>query len=125
MTNTETKLPVWFWVIAALALVWNALGVMAYLNDNGSSDGAPAWEIGAFAIAVFGGVLGSILLLLRKNIATAVFALSLLGVLVQQYYFYAVADIQGGVGLMSMLIVGGAVFLLWFSRFCANKAWLG
>jgi len=125
MTNVETKLPVWFWVVAVLALVWNALGVMAYLSDNGSGAGTPAWAVSAFAVAVFGGVLASILLLLRKNIATAVFALSLLGVLVQQYYFYAVAEMEGGVPPMSVLIVVGAVFLLWFSRFCGNKGWLG
>lgn len=42
----------------------------------------PAWAMAGFALAVFGGALGCVLLLLRKAIASYVFAASLLGVII-------------------------------------------
>ena len=69
-----------FWVIGAVALIWNVLGSINYIvqmNADSLSayreleraiiEGRPAWATGAFAIAVFGGALGSVLLLLRKS----------------------------------------------------------
>ena len=40
----------------------------------------PAWATGAFAIAVWGGALGCLLLLLRKAVALYIFAASALGI---------------------------------------------
>ena len=40
----------------------------------------PGWVTAAFLVAVFGGVLGCILMLLRRNIARPALFLSLLGV---------------------------------------------
>lgn len=42
----------------------------------------PAWATGAFAIAVFGGALYCVLLLLRKSTAYYLFIASLLGVII-------------------------------------------
>jgi hypothetical protein len=66
-----------FWAIGAVALVWNLMGVMNYLAQMNADvlaampeshraiiEGRPAWATGGFAIAVFGGALGCILLLL-------------------------------------------------------------
>lgn len=39
----------------------------------------PLWMTTSFAIGVFGGLIGSVLLLMRKKIATPVFAVSLIG----------------------------------------------
>ena len=59
-----------FWIIAAIALVWNLMGVAAYLMQMTMSDEAiaalpeaqralhestPAWATGAYALAVPGG----------------------------------------------------------------------
>ena len=78
-----TKPPVWFWIVSIVALIWNGLGVMAYLARAYATDEMiaalppeqqaeflaehPAWYTAAFAIAVFAGVLGCLALLLRKN----------------------------------------------------------
>jgi hypothetical protein len=45
-------------------------------------NGRPTWATVSFAIAVFGGVLGCLLLLIRKSAALYVFIASLLGVIV-------------------------------------------
>ena len=77
-----------FWIIAVIALIWNLMGVMAYLGqaymtdeakallteaEKALYDNVPIWVTAAFAIAVFGGVLASIALLMRKQIAKLYF----------------------------------------------------
>ena len=46
----------------------------------------PAWVTAAFALAVFGGALGSLLLLFRKKFAEGVLVVSFLAVLAQMTY---------------------------------------
>src|SRR5216684_7057035 len=85
-----------FWAIGAVTLVWNVIGVINFfmqMNADALASfpeshraivvGRPAWATGAFAIAVFGGALGCLLLLLRKPAAYYSFIASLLGVIVQ------------------------------------------
>ncbi|MFT4629882.1 MAG: hypothetical protein ACI9WC_001880 [Arenicella sp.] len=33
MPDQDIELPVWFWAIGVLALLWNAVGMMAFLAD--------------------------------------------------------------------------------------------
>ncbi|MBN2868591.1 MAG: hypothetical protein JXK08_07965, partial [Flavobacteriaceae bacterium] len=33
MTTTAQKPPIWFWIVSVIALLWNAMGVMAYLGQ--------------------------------------------------------------------------------------------
>ena len=87
MTNSVSKPPMWFWIVSALALLWNLAGVMAYLGQAYMSienlekmsqaerllyESQPAWVTGAFAVAVWGGALGCIALLLKKKWAKPV-----------------------------------------------------
>jgi len=85
-----------FWAIGAVALIWNVMGVINFFVQMNADalasfpeshraivEGRPAWATGAFAIAVFGGALGCLLLLLRKSAAYYLFIASLLGVIVQ------------------------------------------
>ena len=66
------RAPAWLRIVAALAVVWNCVGVYAYLATVGVVKGGegmtmaqmPAWVTGAFAISVFGGLLGSLGLVL-------------------------------------------------------------
>ena len=94
MTDISTnKPPIWFWVIAVVALVWNLMGVMAYIGQAYMTEAElnalpeveqalyanyPAWATAAFAIAVFGGAIASIALLLRKKLAKTLFLISLI-----------------------------------------------
>ena len=72
-----------FWVISSIALVWNLMGVFNYLDQVFMTDKVletlpkeqqilyqdiSAWVTAAFAIAVFSGTLGSLLLLLKKKL---------------------------------------------------------
>ncbi|MGB5723645.1 MAG: hypothetical protein WBM39_04460, partial [Parasphingorhabdus sp.] len=79
----KTKAPIWFWVASAVALVWNALGVFAYIQQVLMSAeqfaslpqqqqdllaSQPTWVTAAFAVAVFAGFVAAIVLLMRKRV---------------------------------------------------------
>lgn len=129
------KPSMWFWVIAGLALIWNLMGVGAYVSQSLMSDaqladayGAdqaamiisqPAWYTAVFALAVFGGALGCLGLLLRKSWALWPLLLSLLCVVLQNIYFGLngmFKDVHGGEWGMVILIPVVALFLVWFTR---------
>jgi hypothetical protein len=86
--------PIHLWAVRLLALLWNAFGVFDYLitqNDNAKCpasfapeqrawfEGFPARAAAAWAIGMWGALVGSILLLLHNRPAVTAFALSLAG----------------------------------------------
>lgn len=142
--NVTTKPPAWFWVVSVVALIWNLLGAMAYLAEAFITDemkaampadqlelmeNTPAWATAAFAIAVWGGVLGCIGLLLRKKWARPVLVVSLLGILVQMSYFFFMTNaaeiysvVQGVI--MPVLFILIAVGLVLFAKTAQKKGWI-
>lgn len=140
---SNTKPPVWFWIIAVVALIWNGMGVMQYLGQAYNTESfksqytaeqleiisnTASWAVAAFAIAVFAGVLASILLLLKKKLAYPVFLLSLIGIIVQLYHNLIVVDsvdIYGpAAAIMSGMILCFGILLLLFSKFSIKKGWI-
>ena len=130
-----------FWLLAAVCLLWNLMGVWAYVAQTNTGmiaaladaerlliEQRPAWATGAFAIAVWGGALGCLLLLLRKSVAVYVLIASLLGVIVQMYYNYAIAnsiDVYGPGGtIMSVMILGISAFLIWYAKYSVGRGWI-
>jgi hypothetical protein len=134
--SIENKTPWWFWTVSGVFLLWNLMGIGAYIMDMQSSPeklvknygqatadafmAQPSWVIGAYAVAVFAGALGCLLLLLRKRVALWALAVSLLGVIAQQIYWWGItgfAATQGGsYKVMNAMIVIGAIVLVWFAR---------
>ena len=142
--NSNTKLPALFWTVAIAAVIWNVLGVVAYFMEVTMSEQAmaalpevqqalgaaqPAWVTGAFAIAVFAGLGGSIALALRKGIATAIFVVSLVAVIAQMFYAFAMSNMLSVMGassaVMPSLIIVIAAALVWFSTRSKAKGWTG
>ena len=143
MTNEKSAVPVWFWVVAVLAVVWNAVGVMAYIADvsETAADMAkqpqivqdlyaarPGWAVAGFAVAVFAGLLGSICLLLKRNFAVPLFLASLIALLVQNFWWFGVAKsyqhFEASSQAMPALVFVISVSLWLFSRSRAAKGWL-
>ncbi len=128
-----------FWTIGAVALIWNVLGgINFFVQMNADMVAAmpethraiiedrPAWATGAFAIAVFSGALGCLLLLLRKSAAYYLFIASLLGVIVTMTHTLGVG-IDFGVGEILMMILMPlvvAAFLIWYSKQGESKGWI-
>ncbi|HLE83884.1 MAG TPA: hypothetical protein VJG13_06065, partial [Thermoanaerobaculia bacterium] len=76
----RSRAPVHLWIVGVLALLWSAMGAFDYLATQTRWEpyvgqfteeqlayfyGFPAWVVAAWAIAVWGGLLASIALLLR------------------------------------------------------------
>ena len=128
-----------FWAIGAVALIWNVMGVINFFVQMNADalaampeshraivEGRPAWATGGFAIAVFGGALGCLLLLLRKSAAYYLFIASLLGVIVTMAHTLSVGiDFGLGeiLGIMLMPLVAAA-FLIWYSKWAQSKVWI-
>ena len=132
-----------FWVISSIALVWNLMGVFNYLDQAFMTDkiletlpkeqqilyqDVPAWVTAAFAIAVFSGTLGSLLLLLKKKIATTFFIISILGIMGQMSYGLLInqnSDSYGPMGIaMPIIIIAFGGYLIWYSRKANEHRWL-
>jgi hypothetical protein len=134
--NTAGKLPIWVWVTAGLGLAWNIFGAVQFVGSlNATTEslqaqgmtadqaavmlGYPAWMTVAFAIGVFGGVIGCVLLLLRQKLAVPVFGVSLIA-----YVALYAGDIIHGVFaalgapqiIILTIVVLIAAALLWLAR---------
>jgi hypothetical protein len=141
---TNGKLPTSFWVVAAIALVWNLMGVAAFAMQVTMGEEAlqamsaaerdlyasiPAWATAAYAVAVFGGSLASIALLLRKAWAAPVFVVSLVGIVAQMgqaLFMTRAIEVRGaGIVVMPLVVTAIAIFLVWYSASAKRKGWLG
>jgi len=134
--NQAGKPPIWFWVVSALALIWNAIGANAYLQQAYDTEAhraqysaeqldimanQPSWYIAAFALAVFGGVLGCLLLLLRKRLANTLLLVSFVAIVIQMSY--VTFSLKMADAMTPMIIIVGAL-LIWLSKIATKKGWL-
>ncbi len=128
-----------FWVIATFMLIWNVMGCINFFvqmnpemvasyreTEQAIISGRPAWATIAFAVAVFGGALGCVLLLLRKLSAFYVFIGSFLGVIVTMTHVLGIGIDFGlgeifGIILMPLVV---AAYLIWYSKQAESKGWV-
>ena len=127
-----------FWIISVVTLIFNVMGVINYFAQMNADSLAsfpesyrpiiedrPAWATGGFAIAVFGGSLGCILLLLKKSAAFYVLIASLFGVIVTMMHIFGVAGFSSfeiWIGVLMQLVV--TAFLIWYSKQAESKGWI-
>ena len=137
MTDEQQAAPgTAFWIIGAVALLWNLLGLYAYYsNVTATPDdlklqfnpqqieailATPAWATSATAIAVTAGVIGSVLLLFRNGLCVPFYALSVVGLVVQDIYVFGMTDAVETFGttpvVMQSVVVVFAVFLVWYAQ---------
>ncbi|MEM9277475.1 MAG: hypothetical protein AAGA76_02760 [Pseudomonadota bacterium] len=134
MTDKKSGAHWSFWIIGILALIWNVLGMGNFLSqldpETVSSmpeshraliENRPLWGTIAFGLAVFGGALGCLLLLLRQRLAVPVLLLSFIGVIVQ--LIPSLIVMGSGVRFSTFEIILAflmpvvvALFLIWYAR---------
>ena len=137
------RIPAWYWVVAVIALLWEAIGCYFYVTQVSMDAAAlarmpeaqaelfaamPSWQWGAYAVAVWIGLAGAIGLLLRRRWALTALAVSLLAALVQYGYTFAATDIMStigpsAIGLPAAIIIIGILLVL-FAATSARKGWL-
>jgi len=137
------KAPRWFTIVAVVALLWNLLGCFAFASDlrvtaedvarmapaqQALYHARPAWAVAATALAVFGGALGCIGLLMRRRLALPLFVLSLVGILVQDFGLFVLVDgiaLAGPVALVLQgLVLAIAIGLIVLARTASARGWL-
>ena len=139
-TATQSTVSRSFWIIGGLALLWNLIGVASYIMNVTMSEEAlaalpeaeqalytsvPTLVTSAFAIAVFAGLLGCVLLLMRKSLAYPVFIISLVAIVIQAGYnlfLSSALEVLGATAaILPILIVTVAAYLVWFSSNAKKK----
>jgi len=131
-----------FWAISAIALIWNVLGGVNFFMQLDADIvsampethraiiiGRPMWATAGFAVIVFGGALGCLLLLLRKPAAYYVFIVSLLGGVVTMIHTVNIArsTIDFSVSeivVMILMPLVVAVFLIWYTKWAERQGWI-
>ncbi|MGV8928332.1 MAG: hypothetical protein ACOH1E_01145 [Brevundimonas sp.] len=139
MTDMTVKTPWHLWVVGAVALLWDGYGGYDYVMTQTNNaaylaqftaeqrayfDSYPMWMDAVWAIGVWGGVLGAVLLLLRSKWAFHAFLASLIAFAVSVVY----GQISGGSALMGTtgVVMSGVIFVLglifvMYSRMMSRK----
>lgn len=141
-TLFHSRAPLWFLAASVGGIAWNVLGAVQFAGSVAATEdsliasgltadqaavmtGYPGWMTLAFALGVFGGLAGSVLLLLRLRIAQPVLSVSLVAY-VALWIGDAVHGVFAAMGMPQIVIlttvvaIAAALFLL--SRHSAARA---
>lgn len=128
MIDAHQRKPHWsFWLIAVLAVVWNAGGAFDYIMcqfevafyidaaAEASPEAAawlaemPSWRVGLWAFGVWGGMAGAVLLLVRRSLSIVVYQISIAAIVIGLIADFAVLGVgslyAGGQGAMIAIIL--------------------
>lgn len=137
------KPPIWFTVLAVVALFWNLAGLFAVVADMRLSPAdiaalpqqqqalyaaRPVWSIVASVAAVVGGTLGCVGLVLHKQWALWALYTSLIGLVFQDIGLFLIAGAASAQGAVPVVMQSAvfviAVALVALARRAAARAWL-
>ncbi len=128
-----------FWVVGAVALVWNAMGVLNLVMQMNPDVLATypeshqtivanqtGWIAASVTVAIIGGTIGCVLLLLRKAGAVYLFYASLIGtIIVVAHTLSLPIELRSSdIVLIIVMPVVVAALLAWYSRWTAMRGWI-
>lgn len=135
--NTPNR---WIKSVLITALLWNMLGIFALTmqllltpemisklpqEQQLAYKQQPLWATLAFAVAVFGGALGCLLLLFKKSLAIFTLIASLAAILVQQYYNFLIINSISLFGIsaifMPIVVIIIAIALVYLSFYLKQQ----
>lgn len=140
--TAAARTPWHLWVVGIVGVLWNAYGcydyVMthtggeAYLRSLGLNDAQiayyhamPAYMTAVWAIGVWGGLLGAVLLLLRSKWALHVFIASCAAFVFSVIYTYFLSNggdiVPPEAPIMNGVILAGCLFFIWYAGFAAKR----
>ncbi|MCP4291140.1 MAG: hypothetical protein GY780_04830 [bacterium] len=131
--TTAPKTPWHLWAVGTVAFLWSAMGCFDFIMTQTKNEAYmskftpelldyfynyPEWLVALWAVGVFGGALGGILLLLRRKWSLGFLAASLAGALIstiKNYVFSNSMEITGTFGLVMtlLILVLGIAFLFY------------
>lgn len=138
--SAAPRTPWHLWAVGIVGLLWNAFGAYDYLMTQTENAaymarftpeqleyfyGFPTGVVALWAIAVWGGVLGCVLLLLRKRLAAPVFLVSFVCMILTSIYNFALSDglaLMGGAAAAFTVVIFLFALGLWlYARAMARR----
>jgi len=133
--SESAKTPIHLWIVGIVSLLWNMVGAYDYLMTQTKNEsymaqfeqaqldyfyGFPIWVEATWALAIWGGVLGSILLLVRKSLAVPVFMVSFAAMVITAIYNFGLSngmEVMGTGGFVFTVVIFFVALGLWlYSR---------
>ena len=128
------------WVVGVLGVLWNAVGAFDYLMTQTRNEaymsgftpeqleffyGFPAWLVAFWAVAVWGGLAGTVLILLKKRLAAPVLLVSFVAMVVTAIHNFLLSDgmeVMGAAGAAFSAVIFVLALGLWlYARAMAER----
>lgn len=140
-----TKATALFWIVAIIALIWNLMGLTAFLMDTFAPElsqvgftaeqiemasSAPFWTKIAYGTATITGFLAAVMLIAKKKLAIVLFLISLIASIFHSGHIIVGMDGMNVFGLwmglaFPLLIIVLDLFFWWYSKYALQKNWIG
>lgn len=139
--STQPKM--WYWIVAIFFLLWNFMGLGAFLAELSDPstvtasftteqlamyNDRPWWYMPNFGMAVVCGTFACVLLLFKRKLALAFAVISLIAVSISTLYEVFMAGtwetMDAFAKAFTALIVIMDVLLVFFTRMAYRRAWI-
>ena len=142
MTDDFAPRPVagWFLPAAVASMLFMGLGCVAYimhvltdpatldLEQRTAFEALPAWVLGAQAIAVWVGLAGTILLVMKRKLAEPLLMVSLVAVLIWLAGLLLASEVRENMSandlLVAIVVTALTWTIFWFARHSRQRGWL-
>jgi hypothetical protein len=130
----------WFMPAAVVCVLFMGLGCIMYLmhvladpntlplDQRAAYEAEPAWVTGANAVAVWVGLAGTILLVLRRKLAEWALLASLIAVLIWLAGLIVVGPLREAMSandlLVAIVVTALTWTIYWFARHSRQRGWL-
>lgn len=130
----------WYMPAAVASMLFMAFGCIMYLihvladpaamplDQRAAYEAEPMWVTAAYAIAVWVGLAGTVLLVMRKTLAEMLLMASLAAVLVWLAGLLLVTDLRENMSandlLVALVVTALTWTIFWFARHSRMRGWL-
>ena len=130
----------WFMIAAVASLLFMGLGCASYLthvladpnamplDQRAAFEAEPAWVTGAYAVAVWLGLIGAILLVMKRKAAEWALLVSVVAVLAWLAGLLVVTPLREAMSANDLIVALAVAALTWtiywFARHSRQRGWL-
>ena len=141
MAQFQKPVPAHLRIVGILSIIWMVFGCLSYLYDVTLSpeqlaalpadqvavmQATPSWIYALFAIATWGGLIGAVLLFLKKRAAVLLLLISWVAALAQFGGLFLTVPKAAATGtVIPALIISLGIAFWWYARKADKEGWLG